>query len=408
MSTERVAFDRGFAESKAATARNSAAAGNGIGKSATDSIAGGLGVDTVKLHPLTEAILKKACAERCTDVHLQAGEYPILRHNGKLDKAAEFEILSSHLIKEIALSHMNDHQRQMFDKKGDCDLGVELSEGTRFRVNIYLERGHYALSYRLIPSRIPGFKELGLQEKMCKSLAVKPRGLVLITGPTGSGKTTTLAAIVDYINSTKPCKIITIEDPIEYRHLNNKALIVQREIGTDTVSFHHSLRSALRQDPDVILVGELRDLETITTALTAAETGHLVLSTLHTNSAVSSIERLIDVFPSNQQSQIRLQLSMVLMGIISQLLLPATEESQMGRVLATETLLLTSAARHMIRESKTHQIHSLMETGTQAGMQTFDRDLGRLVREKKITSDAAFAVCHYPEEFRRDIAPYLR
>ena len=373
-----------------------------------DSNTAGLGVESVQLHPLAEEILQKACKETSTDIHMQSGEYPILRCNGKLVKAEEFPILSAAKVREIALSLMNDHHRRIFDKQGDCDLGVELPEGARFRVNVYLERGHYAVSFRLIPSHIPGFVDLGLPERVCRSLALRPRGLVLITGPTGAGKTTTLAAMVDYINSTRACKIITIEDPIEYRHINRRSLIVQREIGTDAVSFHHSLRSALRQDPDVILVGELRDLETITTALTAAETGHLVLSTLHTNSAISTIERIIDVFPPHQQTQIRLQLSMTLMGIISQLLVPATDESQLGRVLSTETLMITPGVRHMIRESKTHQISSLMETGSQLGMHTFDKDLGRLVREKKLTSEAALAVCHQPEEFKREMAAYLR
>ncbi len=408
MGPESIQSEGGFDLNEAQISRSGNAGINDIDSRSVQSESDGLGVESVNLHSFAERVLKRACLENCTDVHLQAGEYPILRFNGKLRKFEDFQIISASLIREIALSLMNDHHKRIFDRQGDCDLGIELPEGARFRANVYLERGHYAISFRLIPSRIPAFEELGLNSRICRSLAVQPRGLVLITGPTGAGKTTTLAAMIDYVNSTRPCKIVTIEDPIEYRHINNRSLIVQREIGTDAVTFHQSLRSALRQDPDVILVGELRDLETITTALTAAETGHLVLSTLHTNSAIATIERIIDVFPPHQQTQIRLQLSMTLAGIISQLLVPATEESELGRVLATETLIITPAVRHMIRESKTHQLNSLMETGSQLGMHTFDKDLAKLVREKKISSDTALAICHFPEDFKREMAAYLR
>jgi twitching motility protein PilT len=270
-------------------------------------------------------------------------------------------------------------------------------------VNVFYERDNIGIALRTIPQRIPKIDELGLPVEVCKEFSLKPRGIVLVTGPTGSGKSTSLAAMINFINENRPCNIITIEDPIEYKHVSKTAMISQREVGADTVSFARALRSALRQDPDVILLGEMRDLETISTALTAAETGHLVFATLHTNSAVSSVDRIIDVFPSHQQAQIRLQLSMALQGILSQTLLPRTREMGGGRVVAVETLVATHGIRNMIREAKTHQLPTALESGSKWGMKTLDMDLKRLVLEGKISLDTAISTCHHPEEFRASI-----
>jgi twitching motility protein PilT len=356
-----------------------------------------------QMHPQLREYLLKGYLDNCTDIHLRAHDHPVYRGGGKLYRATSLPLLSGADIRELALSTLNDTQRQRLERQGDCDLSLEVAGAARYRINVFLERGRYAIAARVIPEVIPSFEQLGLPANVCQRLALKSRGLVLVTGPTGSGKTTTLASMVDYINEHYPCNIITIEDPIEYRHLNKQAVITQREVGHDTADFSYALRSALRQDPDVILVGEMRDLETMRIALTAAETGHLVLGTLHTNSAVSTVERIVDSFAAEHQPQIRLQLSMTLRGIVCQSLLPSAVASLGGRVLACEVLINNMAVSTLIREVKPHQLHSAVQMGTADGMRTFDMDLIRLIREGKITMDQALSVCHKPEEFRQEL-----
>jgi len=351
-----------------------------------------------------DEVLIKGFQNDCTDLHIRTDDYPIFRLHGKLIRDKTYEIFTPEAAKKLALSMINDYQKNNLEENGDCDLAYEIPGVSRFRVNIFYERDNIAIALRTIPQRVPKISELGIPEEVCKELSLKPRGLVLVTGPTGSGKSTSLAAMINFINENRPCNIITIEDPIEYKHISKTAMISQRELGSDTVSFTRALRSALRQDPDVILLGEMRDLETISTALTAAETGHLVFATLHTNSAVSSVDRIIDVFPAHQQAQIRLQLSMALQGILSQTLLPRTKESGGGRVVATETLVATHGIRNMIREAKSHQIPTALESGSKYGMKTLDMDLKRLVQEGKITMETALGICFHPEEFRQSMA----
>ena len=344
--------------------------------------------------------LTKGFQNDCTDLHLRADDYPIYRLHGNLIRDKTYPVFSPDEIKKVALGIINDYQKNNLEENGDCDLAYEITGLSRFRVNVFYERDRLAMALRTIPQRIPKIEELGIPEEVCKEFALKPRGIVLVTGPTGSGKSTSLAAMINFINMNRPCNIITIEDPIEYRHVSKTAMISQREVGADTVSFARALRSALRQDPDVILLGEMRDLETISTALTAAETGHLVFATLHTNSAVSSVDRIIDAFPAHQQDQIRLQLSMTLMGILSQTLLTRTRETGGGRIVAVETLVATHGIRNMIREAKSHQIPTALESGAKYGMKTLDMDLKRLVLEGKISMEIALGICHHPEEFR--------
>jgi len=336
----------------------------------------------------------------CTDLHLQANDHPIYRLHGNLLRAQNLPILTAEQLEQIVERIAGSYQLANIAQQGDCDLAYDIPGVSRFRVNIYRQMGTYALAFRMIPQRIPQIEELGLPTDVCKSFALNPRGLVLVTGPTGSGKSTSLAAMINFINEQRPCNIITIEDPIEYRHTSKQARIVQREIGTDAFAFDRALRSALRQDPDVILVGEIRDLETIQTALTAAETGHLVFCTLHTNSAVTTVDRIIDVFPAGQQEQIRMQLSNNLVGILSQTLLPATAETGGGRIIAVEVLVATHGVRNLIREAKTHLITSTLEQSVQLGMQTLDMDLKRLLLQNRITRDTALRACRNPTEFR--------
>jgi len=354
-----------------------------------------------KAFDLDEALIK-GFQNDCTDLHIRANDYPIYRLHGKLIRDKAYEVFTPESTKKLSLSMINDYQKNNLEENGDCDLAYEIPGVSRFRVNIFYERDNLAIALRTIPQRIPKIEELGIPE-ISKELSLKPRGIVLVTGPTGSGKSTSLAAMINFINENRPCNIITIEDPIEYKHTSKTAMVSQRELGSDTISFQRALRSALRQDPDVILLGEMRDLETISTALTAAETGHLVFATLHTNSAVSSVDRIIDVFPAHQQAQIRLQFSMALQGIMSQTLLPRTREAGGGRVVAVETLFATHGIRNMIREAKTHQIPTALESGSKYGMKTLDMDLKRLVLENKISLETAIAVCQHPEEFRTSI-----
>ncbi|MDQ0286521.1 twitching motility protein PilT [Desulfofundulus luciae] len=346
-----------------------------------------------------DELLKLAFELKASDVHLTVGRPPVFRVHGKLFAADELDARAVPWVEDLPVLTAGDTEAlarqlipgdrfQQFMQVGESDLSYAIPGVGRFRVNAFKQRGTVALAIRLIPERIPTFDELGLPEVVAH-LARRPRGLVLVTGPTGSGKSTTLAAMIDLINSESRLHIITLEDPIEYVHRHKKSLVNQREIGRDSLSFAAALRAALREDPDVILVGEMRDLETIATAITAAETGHLVLATLHTTSAAQTIDRIIDVFPPHQQQQVRLQLANALEGVIAQQLLPRRDRP--GRVAALEILVATPAIRNLIREGKTHQIISHLQTGARYGMQTLDMALRNLVRTGVIGREEALA-----------------
>jgi len=342
-------------------------------------------------------ILKIAVESKASDVHIVVAVPPTLRINGKLFKLGNIE-LSGEDTKVMVESILTPEQKRQLDKQGEVDLSYSSQGIGRFRINAYKQRGSYGMAIRVGTLKVPTIDELGLPE-IIKELAVKNKGLILVTGPTGSGKSTTLAAMIDYINNNKSCHVLTLEDPIEYLHKHNKSLINQREIGYDTTSFADALRAGLRQDPDVILVGEMRDFETISIALTAAETGHLVMSTLHTIGAVQTIDRIIDVFPPYQQQQARVQLASVLEGVISQQLLPT--RGGKSRVAAFEIMLATNAIRNLIREGKTHQIQTAIQTGTKFGMQTMDYAIGELFRKDLIDKDTAITYAVDQEMLQR-------
>jgi len=335
--------------------------------------------------------------KKASDLHLTEKEPPILRLDGKLNRT-NYPVLTREDLKRMIYTILTNSQKEMLEKDLELDLSVALPGIDRFRVNVHTQRGAIEAAFRRVPLRIPRIEELGLPP-IVLDLARKPNGLVLVTGPTGMGKTTTLAAIIDLINNEKECLIICIEDPIEFVHINKKSIVKQREVYTDTHSFAEALRHALRQDPNVIVVGEMRDLETISTALTAAETGHLVLATLHTPDAPQTVERIIDVFPPYQQQQVKLQLANCLQGVVSQLLLPMA--SGIGRVLATEIMLGTSGIRNLIREQEIEQIPTLMQTGSQYGMKTMDKSLKELYQKELITLDVAISRVKNPEEFKQ-------
>ncbi|WP_164668373.1 type IV pilus twitching motility protein PilT [Virgibacillus doumboii] len=329
---------------------------------------------------LTDAYHKKA-----SDVHLTIGKAPIFRINGNLIEQDEAKLApsdTSEILKEII---PNDLWQQL-EAKSELDFSYGISGVSRFRINAFYQRGELSLAIRIVPTRIPSLEELYLPG-IAKEIVRHPQGLVLVTGPTGSGKSTTLASMIDYMNQTMQKHIITLEDPIEYMHSHNRSVIDQREVGFDTNSFVNGLRASLRQDPDVILVGEMRDLETISTAITAAETGHLVLGTLHTTDAVSTIERIIDVFPAEQQTQIRIQLSTILKAVISQRLL--ITKDNLDRRVATEVLLNTSAVKNLIRNEKLHQIQNVLQTSKEQGMHTLEMDLKRLLQEDQLAYETA-------------------
>ncbi|SHJ82589.1 type IV pilus twitching motility protein PilT [Tepidibacter formicigenes] len=319
-------------------------------------------------------LLEKTIEMGASDLHITVGYPPVMRINGKLIKYGEEILLPDDNIK-LVKQIIDEERFQKLEEKGELDTSASYHKLGRFRVNIFKQRGTYCMAIRSVALNIPSMEELGLPP-VIKDLANKQRGLILVTGPTGSGKSTTLASIIDYINKNRSCHILTLEDPIEYLHKHNKSIVNQREIGMDSKSFANALRASLRQDPDVILVGEMRDLETISIALTAAETGHLVLSTLHTIGAAKTIDRIVDVFPPHQQPQILVQLAAVLEGVISQQLIPKIDNS--GRVAALETMVVTTAIRNLIREGKTHQIQTSIQTGTKFGMQTMDSALSNL------------------------------
>ena len=348
---------------------------------------------TVRIEPLLDEVLKRDAS----DLHLQVGLPPMLRIDGSLTTVENPVALTADQVKSLAYSVLDEKQRKMLESDLELDFSFAYGNLARFRVNAFHEKGNLAVALRLIPTVIRTIEDLGLPQ-IVNSFVEYPRGLVLITGPTGSGKSTTQAAMIDKINTEKSLHIITIEDPIEYQHHHTKSIIVQREVHFDTLSFGAGLRSALREDPDVILIGEMRDLETIATAVTLAETGHLVLATLHTNSASQSIDRMIDVFPPHQQQQIRIQLSNVLQAIISQRLIPMVGG---GRVAAAEILVVNAAVRNIIRDAKTHQIDAVIQTGAEAGMQTMDNTLVKLVHEGKISYEVAKGFAVNIQEFER-------
>lgn len=342
-------------------------------------------------------LLVEVLEKGASDLHLTVGVPPIVRVNGTLN-SLDYPKLSPKDTQEVIYSILTQEQREQVERRKEFDLSYSVPGQSRFRVNVYYQRNSLAAAFRLIPIRIRGIEELGLP-LVLESIAKKPRGFVLVTGPTGSGKSTTLAALIDFINTNRSVHIITIEDPIEYLHKHKKSIINQREIGNDTNTFATALKYVLRQDPDVILVGEMRDMETISTALTAAETGHLVLATLHTQDAPQTIDRIIDVFPPHQQQQIRIQLAGALQCILSQQLLPSRDGN--GRVVATEILIPTPGIRNMIREAKTHQIYNAIQTGQKHGMQTLDQSLADLYRRGRISFEMAISQATDPQEVRQ-------
>jgi len=343
-------------------------------------------------------LLLEVIERNASDLHLTAGAHPTVRVRGRLQALEEYPVMTTEQTRETIYSILTNDQRQRLETDWQIDFAYAIPGRARFRVNAYYQRAAIGAAFRLIPFSIKSVDELGLP-LVLHELAKKPRGFVLVTGPTGSGKSTSLAAVIDEINSTRDEHIMTIEDPIEFLHGHKKCIVNQREIGSDAQSFAAGLKAALRQDPDVILVGEMRDLETIHTALTAAETGHLVFATLHTQDAPQTIDRIIDVFPASQQQQVRVQLSVALQGIITQQLLPTSDGA--GRIAACEVLLATPAIRNLIREGKTHQIYSSLQTGASLGMQTMDAALATLVRQGKITQKLAESRSSTPEELRR-------
>lgn len=347
--------------------------------------------------PKIEVLLEEVVRKKASDLHLQVGLPPMLRIDGTLVAVHGADLLTEETLETLVFAILDEDQKQILLKDKEFDFSFAFGDLGRFRVNAFHERGNMAAALRLIPNEILSVEQLGLPAVVSK-FANYPRGLVLVTGPTGSGKSTSLASLVDRINSEQSKHIITIEDPIEYTHKSKKSIVVQREVHYDTYSFSAALRSALREDPDVVLVGEMRDLETIASAITIAETGHLVFATLHTNSASQSIDRMIDVFPPHQQSQIRAQLANILTVICSQRLVPSIGG---GRVVAAEVLVATPAVRNIIREGKSHQLEAVIQTGAEFGMQSMDRNLVGLVKDGTITYEEARNVAVDMEELER-------
>lgn len=337
-----------------------------------------------------EQILRAAIDNKASDIHLTVGIPPILRINGDLKRYGT-EKLYPEDTEAMAKAIVPENKWEQFKETGELDFSYGVARLSRFRVNVFYQRKSISLALRVVTSKIPTMKELNLPV-IASRLVEKPHGLILVTGPTGSGKSTTLASMIDYMNQTMSKHIITLEDPIEYLHRHGNSIIDQREVGLDTHSYANGLRAALRQDPDVILVGEMRDLETISTAITAAETGHLVLGTLHTSSAPSTINRIIDVFPSSQQPQIRLQMASVLVGIISQRLFPTSDKK--GRRAATEILVNSAAIANLIRNEKIHQIQSVMQTSRAQGMHTLEMSIRELIENGVIQKEAASQYLH--------------
>jgi len=350
-------------------------------------------IEDIHIDELLEIVVEN----NASDLHLAVGLPPVMRIDGEL-KVTRYEPLTPPISQRMMYDIMTDDQIQRFETNLELDCSYQMRQIARFRVNVYRDRGMVAAALRLIPQKIPTMRELGLPT-VTEELARRPRGLLLVTGPTGSGKSTTLASIINQINLDRGEHILTIEDPIEYLHTHRKSIINQRELGQDTLGFDKALRSALREDPDVILVGEMRDLETIALAITCAETGHLVMATLHTNNAAESVDRMIDVFPASEQEQIRVQLSNNLVAIMSQQLLPRA--GQPGRVAAIEVMVASSAIRNLIRENKAHQMLSIIQTSAEAGMQTMDQALRDLYKQSLITYEIAIRRSHNPDELEK-------
>src|SRR5713226_3125359 len=348
-------------------------------------------------------LLQLMVDRRASDLHLTSGTYPQLRIDGGLVQLTQFEQLTPQDTQRLAYSVLNETQKQKFEEDNELDLSFGIQGLARFRCNVFRQRGAVGTAIRVIPYKIRSFDELGLP-RVVQELADRPKGLVLVTGPTGSGKSTTLAAMVDKINNERAEHIMTIEDPIEFVHPHKQCLVNQREVFADTQSFKDALKSILRQDPDVVLIGEMRDLETISAALTIAETGHLTLCTLHTNSCAQTMNRIIDVFPTAQQPQVRAQLSLVLEGVLSQALIPKIGG---GRVMALEVMVTTPAIRNLIREEKIHQIYSAMQSGQKFGMQTMNQSLADLVMKRKISREEALNRSMLPEELSQLLSAFF-
>jgi twitching motility protein PilT len=346
------------------------------------------------------ALLEEMIQRDASDLHITAAEKPKLRVDGDMTDSSVPDILTPKDTLQLAYSVLTENQKKRFETDDELDFSFGIQNLARFRGNVFKQRGCVAMVIRMIPFNVRTFQDLGLPPVIAK-LAERPRGLILVTGPTGSGKSTTLAAIIDKINKERKGHIITVEDPIEFIHRHQSCIVNQREIGTDTKTFASALKYALREDPDVILVGEMRDLETVGAALTIAETGHLVLATLHTNSAAESINRVIDVFPSNQQSQVRAQLAFVLEGVVTQTLLPRLKGR--GRAMAAEIMVATPAIRALIRDDKVHQIYSAMQSGKKFGMQTMNDALFQLYTGREVAQEECERVSHDPKEFLRMI-----
>ncbi len=347
--------------------------------------------------PSLRGLLEEMLERNASDLHISSGQPAQLRIDGSLVPSRS-EHLTSEVTMQLAYSILTEEQKKRFENTKELDLSFGIQGLSRFRANVFQQRGAVSVAIRRIPFQILSFDELGLPP-VIKEMASKPRGLILVCGPTGSGKSTTLASIIDKINQERSVHIVTVEDPIEYVHVHKQATIDQREVGSDTDSFGTALKYVLRQDPDVILIGEMRDLETIRAALTIAETGHLALATLHTNSASESITRIVDVFPADQKNQVQAQLAFVLEGVLCQQLIPKSHGA--GRVMSAEVLTCTPAIRAVIREGKIHQIYGMMQAGTKYGMQTQNQSLLNLVRKKALTREAAFEYSPDPVELEQ-------
>ena len=346
-----------------------------------------------------DPLLRTMVQRRASDLHLTAGAPPHYRIHEKLVPIEGIASLTPDQSRQLVYSLLAPQQIQRFEAEKELDFSFGIEQVSRFRVNVFLQRGCIGAAIRALPYRIPTFEECGLPVAICEDLCRRPKGLVLVTGATGSGKSTTLAAMIDEINTHRNCHIVTIEDPIEYVHQHKQALVDQRELEGDTHSFAAALKHVLRQDPNVIMIGEMRDIETIEAALNIAETGHLVFATLHTSDAVQSINRIIDVFAAHKQAQVRTQLSFVLVGVVSQQLIPRVDGN--GRVLALEVLLATHAIRAMIRESKVHQIYSVIQTGQREGMRTMNQSLFEIYSKGLVTYEEAMSRTTDPEELQR-------
>jgi len=351
---------------------------------------------------MIEDLLEQAISKGASDLHISSNLPPILRIDGNLVRIDD-KAFTPQEVEALLIPILSNDQRRQLEQNWELDLSYGIYGLGRFRVNIYKDKGNYAGAFRTINSEVPGMEVLGLHDSV-RALCNTPRGLILVTGPTGSGKSTTLASMIDYINSTQSKHILTIEDPIEYLHNSKKSIVHQRELGQDTHSFANALKSALREDPDIILVGELRDYETVSLAITAAETGHLVLGTLHTSSAVKTIDRIIDVFPEGQQQQVRQQLSNSLVAVFAQTLLQKLAPDGVtikGRVMAQEIMIVNNAIANLIREGKTAQIYSVLQTGVAEGMQTLDMALKTLYQKKLITKEEAVSKALRPNDFKQ-------